>query len=129
MVFFINENHVRPSCSYTIVSLYSKIPKDFTRVVLIECFWLMLIPFRLYMDSIRPTNVPLNASSIPIMPSVILFQSQFGTFTNNVINCLISPTTHSELRLLLQFVNFPFNYINSNVLFLSSTYQAFCFTL
>ena len=62
MVFFINENHVRPSCSYKMVYLYSKILKDFARVILSDRFWLMLIPFLFNMDSIRSTNFPMNTA-------------------------------------------------------------------
>ena len=56
MMFFINDSHVRPFCNYKMICLYSKIPKDFTRVLLNDRLWLMLIPFRFNMDSIRSTN-------------------------------------------------------------------------
>ena len=58
MVFFINDSHVSLFCNYKMICLYSKIPKDFTRVVLNDCLWLMLIPCRFNMDSIRSTNFP-----------------------------------------------------------------------
>ena len=59
------------------------------------------------MDSICSTNFPMNAPSDPIMPSLVLSLSKFGAFTQNVVNCLISPTTHSAFRLLLWLSIFP----------------------
>ena len=129
MVFFINENHVRPSFSYKMVFPYCKIPKDFTRVILNDRFWSMLLPFWFNMDSIRSTNISVNTSSYPIMSSFILFLSKFGKFTYNMVICLISPSTHSAYFLHMQCVNLPFNYISLNGLFLSCTYQTFYFTL
>ena len=129
MVFFISENHARFSCSYKMVFLHSKIPKYFTRVILNDYSWLMLIPFWFNMDSIHSANFPMNTPSDPIMPSFIFSLSKFGTFTYNVVNCLIISTSHSAFRLLLWLVNLPFNYVSSNSLFLGSKYQAFCFTL
>ena len=63
---FINENHARPSYSYKIVCLYSKIPKYFTRVVLNDCpgwrsyhFDLTWIPFAQQISQwIRPPTQP-----------------------------------------------------------------------
>ena len=107
------------------VCLYSKIPKNFTRIIFSDPFWLMLILFWFNMDSIRSTNFPMNMPFDPIMPSFILSWSKFGTFTWNVISCLISPTTHFAFRLLVWFVNLPFNYISSNGLFLGSKYHFF----
>ena len=102
---FINENHVRPSYSYKIVCLYSKIQKYFTRVILNDCFWLTLISLWFNMDSIRSTNFPMNTPSDPIKPSFVLSLSQFWTFTKNVVNCIIDPTTPSAFRLILWLVN------------------------
>ena len=107
-----------------------KIMSDFLAVIkwsvyriLRESFWLILIPFWFNIDSIRSTNFPMNTSSDPIMTYFILFLSKFGTFTYNVVISLISPNTHYAFRLFLGFINLPFSYINSNGLFLSSTYQ------
>ena len=87
MVFFISENHIRPSCSYKMVCLYSKIPKDFARVILNDRFWLMLIPFWFNMDSIRSKNFPMNTPSDPIMPSFIfLSKLQCGWLTHQPYN-------------------------------------------
>ena len=126
MVLFINENYFRSSCSYKMVCLYSKIPKYFTRAILNDRSWLMLIPFWCNMDSICSTHFPMNTPSDPIIPSFVLSLRKVGAFSYNVVNCLIIPTTYSAFRLLLWFVNLPFNYISSNGLLLRSKYQAFC---
>ena len=92
--------------------------------------WFMLTPFWFNMDSICSTKFPMNRPSNQIMPYFILFLNKFGTFIYNEVNCHISPTTHSIYRLLLWFINLLFNWISLNgLLFLGSTYQAFCFTL
>ena len=127
LVFFIYENHARSSCGYQMVCLYSKIPKDFTKVILNYHFCLMLTVFWLTMDSIHSINFQISTSFNPIMPSFTLFLSMSRTFTYNVVNCFIIPTTYSAFRLL--FVNFPFNYISSNGLFFGRKYQSLCFTL
>lgn len=100
MVFFIDDNQIRPSCNYKMLFLHSKVPKMFTRVILNDSLCLMLIPFWFNMDSIYSTNLPMHLSSNPIMPSFILLLNKFATFTYSVVNCLISPITHSALRLL-----------------------------
>ena len=71
MVFFISSNHARSSCSYKMVCLYNKIPKDFTWVILDDCFCLMLIPFWFNMDSICFTNFPM--SFFPIRACLLLY--------------------------------------------------------
>ena len=101
MVLFINDNHIRPFCSYKMVCLYSKIATDFTSVIRNDRSWLMFIPFWFNMDSIWSTNFQINMPSNSIMPSFILFLSKFGTFSYNVVNCLISHTTHFAFRFLL----------------------------
>ena len=73
MVFFINDNHVSPSYSYKMFCLYSKTPKDFTRVIFNDHFSLMLTPFRFNMDPISSTNFSMNTSSDPIMSSIAIW--------------------------------------------------------
>ena len=99
-MFFISDNH-RPSCSYKKICLYSKIQKDFTRLILNDPFLLMFIPFQFNVGSIHSTNCLTNMSFDSIKPSFILFMSKFKTFTYNMFNCLISPTTHSTFCLFL----------------------------
>ena len=125
--FFINENHIRPSCRYKIVYMYSKIPKWFRIVILNDCLCLMFIPFWFNVGSICSANFPRNPSFDPIMPSVVLYLSKFETFTYNVVNCLIIPTAHSTFCLLLWFVNLPFNYTSLIMLVLRQQISSFLF--
>ena len=89
------------STYYSCVIRYSEVNYLAFMVFFIKGFCLMLIPFRFSMDSTCSTNFPINLSSDPIMPSFLLFLNKFGTFTYNVVNCLISPTANSAFRLLL----------------------------
>ena len=117
MVFFITENHVRPSGSYTMVCSYSKIPKYFTRGIRNDCFCFMPIPCWCNMDSVRSTNFPMNTPSDLIMP--------FSHSLWAILGYSLKMWLIVSFPLFLWFVNLTFNYISWNGLFLGSKYQAF----
>ena len=64
-----------------------------------EHWWLVFTPFFCHWNSFCSTDFTMTTSFNPVMSSIGLPLGKFGTFTHNVVDCLISFTPHPTFRL------------------------------